>query len=72
MVFHYSRTYVDTRLQMPFSIDFNVPFYERGSFPATAFNGTTEVVIENPWKGSGANSAPFDKRKLHGSQIAAN
>ncbi|KLO19430.1 concanavalin A-like lectin/glucanase [Schizopora paradoxa] len=55
------RSYVDTRLQMPFSIDFNQPFYERGNFPATAFNGSTEIVIENPWKGSGSNSAPFDK-----------
>ncbi len=72
LIFRYSRSYVDSRLQMPFSINFDRPFFERGNYAATAFNGSTEIVIENPWEGSGSNSAPFDKRTLHLSEFATN
>jgi len=35
-------------------------FWERGSFPLTAQNGSAEVVVDNPWKGRGKN-APYDQ-----------
>lgn len=35
--------------------------FELGKFPKTAKNGSTEVVVENPWA-SGGPSAPFDQR----------
>ena len=36
-------------------------FFQRGNFPKTVVNGTTEVVLEDPWKGR-PNSAPFDQQ----------
>jgi len=36
-------------------------FFQRGDFPKTVVNGTTEVVLENPWEGR-SNSAPFDQQ----------
>ena len=36
-------------------------FFQRGEFPKTVINGTTEVVLENPWEGR-PNSAPFDQQ----------
>jgi len=39
---------------------FNVPFWERGNFPATISNGSQQVALQNPWQGR-PNSAPFDQ-----------
>ena len=36
-------------------------FFQRGKFPKTVINGTTEVALENPWEGR-SNSAPFDQQ----------
>ena len=36
-------------------------FFQRGNFPKTVTNGTTEVILENPWEGR-PNSAPFDQQ----------
>ena len=40
---------------------FDIPFYERGNFPAAAQNGTNQIILQDLWAISGANSPPFDK-----------
>lgn len=42
---------------------FNIPFFERGDFPASVSNASQEIILPNPWAKSG-NSAPFDQRTL--------
>jgi hypothetical protein len=44
------------------NLKFNEPFFERGQFPPTVFNGTSQIVVPNPW-GLDSNSRPFDQRK---------
>ena len=43
-------------------VTFNEPFFTRGQFPPTVFNGTSEITVPNPW-GLDSFSAPFDQRK---------
>ena len=43
---------------------FNIPFFERGDFPASVSNGSQEIILPNPWVGRG-NSAPFDRRTCY-------
>ncbi|KAJ8502368.1 hypothetical protein ONZ45_g11829 [Pleurotus djamor] len=43
--------------------------FELGKFPKTAKNGSTEVVVENPWA-SGGPSAPFDQPFYLGVELA--
>jgi len=56
------RAYVDTRLHFMLNINFDEPFFTRGDFPPSVFNGSTgqEVPVTNPW-GLGDNAAPFDQ-----------
>ncbi|KZV75015.1 glycoside hydrolase family 16 protein [Peniophora sp. CONT] len=54
------RIYVDSRLSHMLDLRFNVPFFERGDFPASVSNGSQEIILPNPWVGRG-NSAPFDR-----------
>ena len=56
-----SRIYVDNRLQHTLNLRFNIPFFQRGQFPASVANGSQEIILPNPWAGRG-NSAPFDQR----------
>lgn len=58
------RIYVDTRLQYMLQLSFDVPFFTRGDFPAVVDNGTTPIVLENPWV-NGTRAAPFDQRTCH-------
>lgn len=57
----YSRVYVDDRLQHMLNLRFDVPFFQRGKFPASVANASQEIIVPNPWTGRG-NSAPFDQR----------
>ena len=57
----HSRVYVDNRLQHMLSLRFDVPFFQRGKFPASVSNASQEIIVPNPWAGR-ANSAPFDQR----------
>ena len=43
-------------------VTFNEPFFQRGKFPPTVFNGTSEIPVPNPW-GLDSFSAPFDQRE---------
>jgi hypothetical protein len=43
------------------SLRFDVPFFQRGKFPASVSNASQEIIVPNPWAGR-ANSAPFDQR----------
>lgn len=54
------RIYVDSRLQHMLDLRFNIPFFERGDFPASVSNASQEIILPNPWAKSG-NSAPFDQ-----------
>ncbi|KAJ3553974.1 hypothetical protein NP233_g12521 [Leucocoprinus birnbaumii] len=58
------RFYVDTRLDALLEVKNIKPgkgsFWQRGGFPLTAQNGSTEVVVENPYVNASAN-APFDQ-----------
>jgi len=56
-----SRIYVDNRLQHMLNLRFDVPFFQRGKFPASVSNASQEIIVPNPWTGRG-NSAPFDQR----------
>ncbi|KAI0036401.1 concanavalin A-like lectin/glucanase domain-containing protein [Vararia minispora EC-137] len=57
------KMYVDSRLKA--MVDVRVQgtggksFWDRGSFPQTAQNGSSQAVVENPYGGSSA--APFDQ-----------
>lgn len=44
-------------------LKFNIPFFERGDFPASVTNASSEIILQNPWANSG-NSAPFDQCEL--------
>lgn len=60
----YRWTYIDSRVNQIFNFRFNdnKPFFERGGYPSTVFNGTQEVRLENPWAGSDKPGvAPFDQ-----------
>ncbi|EIM84966.1 glycoside hydrolase family 16 protein [Stereum hirsutum FP-91666 SS1] len=54
------RIYVDNRLQHMLELSFNIPFFQRGDFPASVTNASSEIILQNPWANSG-NSAPFDQ-----------
>lgn len=54
------RSYVDSRLQFMLDLSFKEPFFDRGKFPATVFNGSSEIPVPNPW-GEDSFSAPFDQ-----------
>ncbi|EJD37768.1 concanavalin A-like lectin/glucanase [Auricularia subglabra TFB-10046 SS5] len=57
-------TYIDSRGARIFNHRFHAskPFFARGNFPSTVFNGTHEVRLENPWAGSPSPGvAPFDQ-----------
>jgi len=43
------------------NLRFDVPFFQRGKFPASVSNASQEIIVPNPWTGR-ANSAPFDQR----------
>ncbi|KAI5116894.1 hypothetical protein M0805_004162 [Coniferiporia weirii] len=55
------RMYVNDRNTPMLQLKFNKPFFERGNYPKTVVNGTTEIVLENPWQDAGDNAAPFDQ-----------
>lgn len=42
-------------------VSFNEPFFTRGDFPAVVENGSTPIVLQNPWV-NGTNATPFDQR----------
>ncbi|KIM48512.1 glycoside hydrolase family 16 protein [Hebeloma cylindrosporum] len=54
------RIYVDTRLHTLLDMRFNRPFFDRGDFPDTIFNGSSVVPLTNPWI-NGTNATPFDQ-----------
>ncbi|KIJ67349.1 glycoside hydrolase family 16 protein [Hydnomerulius pinastri MD-312] len=54
------RIYVDTRLHYMLELSFNEPFFSRGDFPSVVQNGSTPIVLENPWV-NGTNATPFDQ-----------
>ena len=57
----FMRMSVDNALKT--TLDLNIAkesFWERGAFPQTAQNGSTEAVVEDPWEGQ-PNAAPFDQ-----------
>lgn len=41
-------------------LNFNEPFFSRGDFPPVVENGSTPIVLENPWA-NGTNATPFDQ-----------
>ena len=57
----FRRASVDNRINAMMDIGFNEPFFDRGDFPPTVFNGSTEIPVPNPW-GLSNNTAPFDQR----------
>ena len=42
-------------------LPFNEPFFTRGDFPPVVENGSTPIVLQNPWV-NGTNATPFDQR----------
>jgi hypothetical protein len=54
------RIYIDTRLHTLLDLRFNQPFFQRGDFPSTWFNGSDLVALQNPWI-NGTNATPFDQ-----------
>jgi hypothetical protein len=54
----YIFTYVNTRLLQVMYTHFDQPFFEYGRFPLADSNGTR---LDNPWAGTGSNTAPFDQ-----------
>ncbi|KAF8814564.1 concanavalin A-like lectin/glucanase [Phlegmacium glaucopus] len=57
---NFMRIYVDTRLHHLLDLRMNMPFFQRGDFPAVVQNGSEAIILENPWSG-GTKSAPFDQ-----------
>lgn len=57
-----SRAYVDTRLHFMLDLKFSEPFFKRGDFPQSVFNGSQEIPVTDPWPNN--NVAPFDRRRL--------
>jgi hypothetical protein len=49
------------------NLRFDVPFFQRGKFPASVSNASQEIIVPNPWTGR-ANSAPFDQR-MHSPEL---
>lgn len=45
-------------------ITFNEPFFTRGDFPTSVFNGSQEIPVPDPW-GLDNFAAPFDQRMSH-------
>jgi len=43
-------------------LSFNEPFFTRGDFPSVVVNGSTPIVLQNPWV-NGTNATPFDQRE---------
>ena len=41
-------------------LSFNEPFFKRGDFPSSVFNGSQEIQLTDPWPNN--NVAPFDQR----------
>ena len=58
------RIYVDSRLTKMLDLRLNEPFFKRGDYPTTVFNGTEEIVLQNPWAAANSNAAPFDQRNV--------
>ncbi|KIY45933.1 glycoside hydrolase family 16 protein [Fistulina hepatica ATCC 64428] len=59
----FMRFYTDTRLDDILTVVTKTEkqsFWTRGSFPEVTQNGSSEVVVVNPWKNDGYN-APFNK-----------
>ncbi|KAM6494910.1 glycoside hydrolase family 16 protein [Amanita muscaria] len=58
----FMRFYTDSRLNAMLYLGINQKssFWKRGGFPQTAQNGSTQVVVNNPWSNSGP-SAPYDQ-----------
>ncbi|KAH7886769.1 glycoside hydrolase family 16 protein [Phlebopus sp. FC_14] len=54
------RVYVDSRLNYMLELSFNEPFFSRGDFPSVVQNGSTPIVLQNPWV-NGTNATPFDQ-----------
>ncbi|KAF8129016.1 glycoside hydrolase family 16 protein [Boletus edulis] len=54
------RIYVDSRLNYMLQLSFNEPFFNRGNFPPVVENGSTPIVLQNPWV-NGTNATPFDQ-----------
>lgn len=57
----FMRISVDSRLRA--MLDLNIKkksFFDRGNFPVTAQNGSTQAVVQNIWEGQ-PNAAPFDQ-----------
>jgi hypothetical protein len=52
------------------SLRFDLPFFQRGEFPASASNASQEIIVPNPWAGR-ANSAPFDQRMHKSPRLGA-
>ncbi|TFK37023.1 glycoside hydrolase family 16 protein [Crucibulum laeve] len=59
----FMRFYVDSRIHAMLDLNLKAKkdsFWERGSFPQTAQNGSAQVVVPNPYENR-PNSAPFDQ-----------
>ncbi|KAH8107555.1 hypothetical protein DFH11DRAFT_1170417 [Phellopilus nigrolimitatus] len=57
----FMRFSVDSQLNAMLDLSLaKTSFFERGGFPQTAQNGSTEAVVTNIWEGQG-NAAPFDQ-----------
>jgi hypothetical protein len=57
------RIYVDTRLHHMLDLTLNIPFFQRGDFPAVVQNGSEAIILANPWM-NGTTAAPFDQREF--------
>lgn len=56
------RCYLDNRNTATLELSFKKEnFWQRGKYPQTTMNGSTEVVLTNPWALSYSNAAPFDQ-----------
>ncbi|KAJ7058513.1 GH16 beta-1,3-glucan recognition protein [Mycena amicta] len=56
----FMRMYVDSRLTHMFELRLKESFWDFGNFPSVVQNGTSSVVLENPWV-NGTKAAPFDQ-----------
>jgi hypothetical protein len=60
----FMRFYTDSRINDMLTVQYKnskSSFWNRAGFPSTAQNGSSEVVVTNPYADSGDNSAPFDQ-----------
>lgn len=63
----FMRLYTDSRLHAMLDLRLTKSkesFWSRGGFPTTTQNGSTEVVVQNPYSGKGY-AAPFDQCEMH-------